>query len=107
MTDNVDRRDRRDVRCSRCMRFYYALQIYDYEQFYLDLRVANTNKTAEWIKEYDLTSYYKLKSVTTEELHNLAESLTRSNDSPLFEQWVENVLITNKFIARPVTTERQ
>ena len=62
------------------------LQIHDYEQFYLDLRAANTNKTAEWIKEYDLTSYYKLKSVTTDELHNLAESLTRgSHESPLFE----------------------
>lgn len=68
----------------------FCSQIYDYEQFYLDLRVANTKKTAEWVKEYDLMSYYKLRSgngVTSNELHNLAESLTtRSNESPLFEQ---------------------
>lgn len=61
-------------------------QIYDYEQFYLDLRAANIKKSAEWVKEYDFLSYYKLKNVSPDELHNLAESLTRSNESPLFEQ---------------------
>lgn len=67
----------------------FSGKIHDYEQFYLDLRGANIKKMADWVKEYDFLSYYKLKSVSPNELHDLAESLTRSNESPLFEQYLD------------------
>lgn len=67
---------------------FFFFQIYDYEQFYLDLRNANVRKSADWTKEYEFLSYYKLKGITAEEMHNLAENLSRTNESPIFEQYV-------------------
>ncbi|XP_065215374.1 cyclic GMP-AMP phosphodiesterase SMPDL3A isoform X2 [Planococcus citri] len=64
-------------------------KIYDYEQYYLDLRTANSKKYADWVREYEFCSYYKIKSVTANELHDLAVSLTRANGSPLFEQYLD------------------
>ncbi|KAK7584212.1 hypothetical protein V9T40_005175 [Parthenolecanium corni] len=64
-------------------------KIYDYEQFYLDLRNANVRKSADWTKEYEFLSYYKLKGITAEEMHNLAENLSRTNESPIFEQYLD------------------
>nr|XP_018905001.1 PREDICTED: acid sphingomyelinase-like phosphodiesterase 3b [Bemisia tabaci]XP_018905002.1 PREDICTED: acid sphingomyelinase-like phosphodiesterase 3b [Bemisia tabaci]XP_018905003.1 PREDICTED: acid sphingomyelinase-like phosphodiesterase 3b [Bemisia tabaci]XP_018905004.1 PREDICTED: acid sphingomyelinase-like phosphodiesterase 3b [Bemisia tabaci]XP_018905005.1 PREDICTED: acid sphingomyelinase-like phosphodiesterase 3b [Bemisia tabaci] len=54
-------------------------QVLDYTQYYLDLANANERGQADWVPEYNLTSYYQLREVSTSSLHSLAERLKDSS----------------------------
>ena len=68
----------------------FPFQILDYTQYYLDLFTANTNprNEAEWVVEYNFSTYYGISNITPSTLHILAEKLTLSNpnDNPFFNK---------------------
>lgn len=60
---------------------YVATQILDYTQYYLNLPDANVNGKANWLIEYSLLDYYKLREISAITLHDLADRFTQSNDN--------------------------
>ncbi|KAJ8870069.1 hypothetical protein PR048_029080 [Dryococelus australis] len=62
-------------------------QVLDYEQFYLNLVSANQRHQAEWLAEYNLTSYYGLPDVTAATLSDLAERFITQEGAPLFARY--------------------
>nr|XP_018902654.1 PREDICTED: acid sphingomyelinase-like phosphodiesterase 3b [Bemisia tabaci] len=67
-------------------------QVLDYNQYYLDLSVANKDEKAEWTSEYNLTSYYEFKQstfepVSAEQMDQLAESFIVPADYDLFYKY--------------------
>lgn len=64
-------------------------QVIDYTQYYLDLSNANRKGEAEWVVEYNFSSYYGITNITPLSLHNLAEKLTQYSPSgnPTFTRY--------------------
>ncbi|XP_031332581.1 acid sphingomyelinase-like phosphodiesterase 3a [Photinus pyralis] len=64
-------------------------QVFDYTQYYLDLSSANKKGEAEWVVEYNFSSYYGITNITPLSLHNLAEKLTQCipSDNPTFTRY--------------------
>lgn len=68
-----------------CM--FLSFQILEYTQFYLDLKEANKRKQADWIVEYNFTSYYGLRNVSPASLHELAESFSTPEGTTNFQNY--------------------
>lgn len=53
-------------------------QVFDYTQYYLDLSRANANvnRNAEWMVEYNFSTYYSINEINAANLHSLADKLT-------------------------------
>ncbi|RZF35548.1 hypothetical protein LSTR_LSTR014851, partial [Laodelphax striatellus] len=62
-------------------------QVLDYTQYYLDLESANSRDQADWQPEYNLTTYYDLKHLTPQSLHNLAQSFRSDPHSTYFPKY--------------------
>lgn len=75
------------------MIFLLYLQVLDYFQYYMDLESANKEGDAQWISEYNLTTYYhglgelSRNEISATSLHNLADRFTNPEDM-LFSKWV-------------------
>ncbi|XP_049821387.1 acid sphingomyelinase-like phosphodiesterase 3b [Aethina tumida] len=56
-------------------------QVFDYTQYYLDLSSVNINskREAEWVVEYNFSSYYSINDINAVNLNLLAEKLTQQN----------------------------
>jgi hypothetical protein len=63
-------------------------QVLDYTQYYLDLSHANSNtkSDAEWVVEYNFSSYYGISEITPNSLHQLADKLTSASHNDYFRR---------------------
>ncbi|XP_068912166.1 acid sphingomyelinase-like phosphodiesterase 3b [Tenebrio molitor] len=64
-------------------------QVLDYTQYYLDLSHANSNtkSDAEWVVEYNFSSYYGISEITPNSLHQLADKLTSASHNDYFRRY--------------------
>ncbi|XP_066258235.1 acid sphingomyelinase-like phosphodiesterase 3b [Euwallacea similis] len=64
-------------------------QVFDYTQYYLDLTAANSNGKADWIVEYNFSTYYGINDITPANLHSLADKFTQetSTDNSVFNKY--------------------
>ncbi|XP_019760900.2 acid sphingomyelinase-like phosphodiesterase 3a isoform X1 [Dendroctonus ponderosae] len=64
-------------------------QVFDYSQYYMDLSESNLHAKAEWVVEYNFTSYYGINEITSENLHHLARKFVNSDQeiTSLFERY--------------------
>ncbi|XP_060522068.1 acid sphingomyelinase-like phosphodiesterase 3a [Cylas formicarius] len=68
-------------------------QVFDYCQYYLDLSSANFNGKAEWVVEYNFSTYYGISDINPANLHSLAEKLTQ----PTQDSVTDNNSLFNKY----------
>lgn len=59
----------------------FDLQVLDYTQYFMDLKLANTLGEPNWVPEYNLTHYYALSDVSAISLHNFVDRFTGSDTS--------------------------
>ncbi|XP_050302558.1 acid sphingomyelinase-like phosphodiesterase 3b [Anthonomus grandis grandis] len=76
-------------------------QVFDYTQYYLDLSAANSNGKAEWVVEYNFSTYYGINDITPLNLHTLADKFTQesgSGENGVFTKYYKanSVRINNK-----------
>lgn len=70
--------------------FVSLFQVFDYTQYYMDLsRVnANSNQNAEWLVEYNFSTYYPVNEINAINLHILADRLTQNYPQEIFDRFV-------------------
>ncbi|KAF7268677.1 hypothetical protein GWI33_018231 [Rhynchophorus ferrugineus] len=64
-------------------------QVFDYTQYYLDLSAANYNGKADWVVEYNFSTYYGINDITPLNLHSLADKFTQeaTTDNSVFNKY--------------------
>ncbi|XP_030756670.1 acid sphingomyelinase-like phosphodiesterase 3b [Sitophilus oryzae] len=64
-------------------------QVFDYTQYYLDLSSANYNRKADWVVEYNFSTYYGINDITPLNLHTLADKFTQeaTTDNGVFNKY--------------------
>ncbi|CAH1129145.1 unnamed protein product [Ceutorhynchus assimilis] len=67
----------------------YSGQVFDYTQYYLDLSTANSNGKADWVVEYNFSTYYGINDITPLNLHTLADKFTQETaaDNGVFNKY--------------------
>ncbi|ENN77739.1 hypothetical protein YQE_05809, partial [Dendroctonus ponderosae] len=67
----------------------YSGEVFDYTQYYLDLSTANNNGKADWVVEYNFSTYYGINDITPLNLHTLADKFTQetSTENSVFNKY--------------------
>lgn len=57
----------------------------------MDLSESNLHAKAEWVVEYNFTSYYGINEITSENLHHLARKFVNLDQeiTSLFERYID------------------
>ncbi|KAH1015763.1 hypothetical protein HUJ04_007098 [Dendroctonus ponderosae] len=75
----------------------YSGEVFDYTQYYLDLSTANNNGKADWVVEYNFSTYYGINDITPLNLHTLADKFTQetSTENSVFNKLGEVDITVN------------